>query len=284
MWPYLLGHYRFKSTPEEREKVDINMRTMYEKTMSEWLAVEAIVKQREKEVMLANIAKLSSESTDGQIPLVRKDSTLSNDVFESQSFDEWDDISHPETVPEESSATGTTCTPTQDRKQSLDLVNQQSVETIEQNPQNEIVVEAKREYLRTSFSDSPDDGLGDSIAHQSSQERSKLDSADSDLGTDIYKLDSSIERTTLSKLSCSMDSAEADDEDNRESDNEGDGDDEQEEEEEEDEREVGDLEEEQEAKDKNISGLEENTLNGDLPGEIPDNLKKKLEQIKINKK
>ncbi|KAJ8312140.1 hypothetical protein KUTeg_009513 [Tegillarca granosa] len=266
VWPYLLGHYRFKSTPEEREKVDINMRTMYEKTMSEWLAVEAIVKQREKEVMLANIAKLSSESTDGQIPLVRKDSTLSNDVFESQSFDEWDDISHPETVPEESSATGTTCTPTQDRKQSLDLVNQQSVENVEQTPQNEIVIEAKREYLRTSFSDSPDDGLGDSIAHQSSQERSKLDSADSDLGTDIYKPDSSFERTTLSKLSCSIDSAEADDEDARESDNEGDGDDEhEEEEEEEDERMEEDLNEKQEAKDKNISGLEENALNGDLP-------------------
>ena len=74
----MLGHYSFSSTPEQREKVDKQMRWMYEKTMSEWLAVEAIVRQREKEIMAANLIKMSSESTDGQIPLVRKDSSLSN--------------------------------------------------------------------------------------------------------------------------------------------------------------------------------------------------------------
>ena len=40
--------------------------------MSEWLAVEAIVRQRDKEIMAANLAKLSQESQDGHIPLVRK--------------------------------------------------------------------------------------------------------------------------------------------------------------------------------------------------------------------
>lgn len=38
--------------------------------MSEWLAVEAIVRQRDKEIMAANLAKLSSESTNSEIPLV----------------------------------------------------------------------------------------------------------------------------------------------------------------------------------------------------------------------
>nr|CAD7202866.1 unnamed protein product [Timema douglasi] len=52
--------------------------------MSEWLAVEAIVRQRDKETMAANLAKLSSESTSGDVPpptpaLVQE---LSNDVFE----------------------------------------------------------------------------------------------------------------------------------------------------------------------------------------------------------
>ena len=40
--------------------------------MSEWLAVEAIVRQRDKEIMAANLAKLSQESQDGHIPLSRK--------------------------------------------------------------------------------------------------------------------------------------------------------------------------------------------------------------------
>ena len=38
---------------------------------------------------------------DGHIPLMRKDSSLSNDVFESVDSD---DFSHPETVPEETSS------------------------------------------------------------------------------------------------------------------------------------------------------------------------------------
>lgn len=55
------------------------MRRNYETTMSEWLAVEAIVRQHDKEIMAANLAKLSSEgSTD--IPLVGKDPSLSSEV------------------------------------------------------------------------------------------------------------------------------------------------------------------------------------------------------------
>ncbi|RZF42102.1 hypothetical protein LSTR_LSTR006695 [Laodelphax striatellus] len=90
VWPYLLGHYTFGSVPEEREKVDDSSRQNYETTMSEWLAVEAIVRQRDKELMAANLAKLSSESTSGDAPppIVMQDMT--NDVFVSLGSDEED--------------------------------------------------------------------------------------------------------------------------------------------------------------------------------------------------
>jgi hypothetical protein len=82
MWPYLLGHYRFGSSPEDRKELDLETQQSYETTMSEWLAVEAIVRQRDKEMMAANIAKLSSESTSGDVPpptpAMAQD--LSNDV------------------------------------------------------------------------------------------------------------------------------------------------------------------------------------------------------------
>ncbi|XP_023715456.1 small G protein signaling modulator 2 isoform X2 [Cryptotermes secundus] len=84
MWPYLLGHYRFGSSPEDRQELDLATQQSYETTMSEWLAVEAIVRQRDKETMAANLAKLSSESTSGDVPpptpAMAQD--LSNDVFE----------------------------------------------------------------------------------------------------------------------------------------------------------------------------------------------------------
>ncbi|XP_023234264.1 small G protein signaling modulator 2-like [Centruroides sculpturatus] len=97
VWPYLLGHYEFGSSQEEREQHDKSIQSSYESIMSEWLAVEAIVKQRNKETMAANLAKLSSESTNSEIPLVGpKDTSLSNDVFEDlnseESFDQSDDI------------------------------------------------------------------------------------------------------------------------------------------------------------------------------------------------
>ena len=38
------------------------MKTTYETTMSEWLAVEAIICQRDKEINSASIAKMSFES------------------------------------------------------------------------------------------------------------------------------------------------------------------------------------------------------------------------------
>lgn len=55
--------------------------------MSEWLAVEAIVLQRDKEEQAQAIAKLSSESASGdQVPEIKRD--LSNEVFEDEDEEE----------------------------------------------------------------------------------------------------------------------------------------------------------------------------------------------------
>lgn len=90
VWPYLLGHYSFDSTLEEKNHRDKEVQQMYEMIMSEWLAVEAIVRQRDKEIVAANLAKLSSESNSAEIPLTGpKDPSLSNEVFEE--FSESDD-------------------------------------------------------------------------------------------------------------------------------------------------------------------------------------------------
>lgn len=51
--------------------------------MSEWLAVEAIVKQRDKETQANAIAKLSSESMSGEQVPNQMQRDLSNDVSKS---------------------------------------------------------------------------------------------------------------------------------------------------------------------------------------------------------
>lgn len=61
VWPYLLGHYDFDLTEEQREQQDEEMRQNYELLMTEWLAVEAIVKIRDRENLTASLAKFNSE-------------------------------------------------------------------------------------------------------------------------------------------------------------------------------------------------------------------------------
>lgn len=111
VWPYLLGYYNFGSTIEERQKQDILWRQQYENTVSEWLAVEAIVQQQDKETMEANLVKMNNDEK-----LLHKDLNLSNEVFESMQSD---DLSFPEESinrgsPEESTkvieqSTGVSC-------------------------------------------------------------------------------------------------------------------------------------------------------------------------------
>ena len=61
VWPYLLGYYKFGDTANKCAAQDEAARCQYENTVSEWLAVEAIVIQCDREAMEANIARLSAE-------------------------------------------------------------------------------------------------------------------------------------------------------------------------------------------------------------------------------
>lgn len=98
VWPFLLGHYSFGSTAEERAELDETSRHYYETTMSEWLAVEAIVRQRDKEKTAVAVAKLSSESGSDQQQKAKQlgldpDNDIENDVFEENGYS---DMSEPE--------------------------------------------------------------------------------------------------------------------------------------------------------------------------------------------
>lgn len=54
-----MNDFRFGSTSAERIEQDTLYRRQYETTMSEWLCVEAIVRQRDREATAASIARLS---------------------------------------------------------------------------------------------------------------------------------------------------------------------------------------------------------------------------------
>lgn len=86
VWPYLLNHYEFGMTEQERRDRDTETQQHYEITMTEWLAIEVIVKQRDREIAAANLAKLSSESNAESSEFATTDERNgSNEVFsESQ--------------------------------------------------------------------------------------------------------------------------------------------------------------------------------------------------------
>lgn len=120
VWPFLLGHYAFGSTAEERAELDETSRHYYETTMSEWLAVEAIVRQRDKEKTAVAVAKLSSENSNDKNQRAKHkqqsqrqhqqqpqhqqkqqhsdaDNDIENDVFEENGFSDMSDQDEYET-------------------------------------------------------------------------------------------------------------------------------------------------------------------------------------------
>jgi hypothetical protein len=101
VWPYLLGHYTFGMTPVERKELDESTRHYYETTMSEWLAVEAIVRQLDKEKTAHAVAKLSSgggSDSKAKSNGVDLDVEMENEVFEENGFS---DLSDPEVEDDE---------------------------------------------------------------------------------------------------------------------------------------------------------------------------------------
>ena len=118
VWPYLLGHYKWDFGPAEQAAADSRVQEAYEHKLSDWMAIEAIVRQRDKEINAANIAKLSGNGksvlvdsrTNNFIVFITRpwnvfiasvvvgDSCnnslyLSNDVFESADDDDEHDVS-----------------------------------------------------------------------------------------------------------------------------------------------------------------------------------------------
>lgn len=72
--------------------MDVATRHYYETTMSEWLAVEAIVRQRDKEKTAVAVAKLSSESGSGdKTKGVVMEGEMENDVFEENGYSDISD-------------------------------------------------------------------------------------------------------------------------------------------------------------------------------------------------
>jgi len=114
VWPYLFGVYPVDSSEDTRRTQDEATRDHYRKLTSEWRAAEVLALKREQENTAAEIPppplKLSSfesQNHASKMAIFRKDSSLSNDVFESLDAPVGgtygDEVScRPETVVEES--------------------------------------------------------------------------------------------------------------------------------------------------------------------------------------
>lgn len=118
VWPYLLGFYKFEAVDEQNQRHLDQTQTKYESSVTDWLSVEAIVKQRDIEAFKAGEchirvigrkteksvlpfpARQARESRYSDIPLVGKQSiSLSNDVVFESEDDEIDEYLATDTVP-----------------------------------------------------------------------------------------------------------------------------------------------------------------------------------------
>ncbi|KAL3318311.1 Small G protein signaling modulator 1 [Cichlidogyrus casuarinus] len=62
IWPVLLGLQSFKASAKEKQSLDQEMRVHYEEVLCEWLPVQTIVEQREKDAHIHRISMLVSAS------------------------------------------------------------------------------------------------------------------------------------------------------------------------------------------------------------------------------
>ncbi|XP_033828029.1 small G protein signaling modulator 1 isoform X3 [Periophthalmus magnuspinnatus] len=85
VWPFLLGHYQFGMTEDERKEVDERVCLCYQQTMCEWQSCEEIIRQREKEQHAVALAKCSSGASmdSSSQRIVHHDSTVSNESSQS---------------------------------------------------------------------------------------------------------------------------------------------------------------------------------------------------------
>lgn len=65
VWPYLLEHYKFKEGANKRRLNDKAVREQYESCGRDWIKIERVVKQRDNEILAANMARVSKKSTGG---------------------------------------------------------------------------------------------------------------------------------------------------------------------------------------------------------------------------
>lgn len=60
LWPMLLRQHAFGSSPEERDETDANARNEYEAVVSQWLSLEVVVRQRDREQMAVSLARAAT--------------------------------------------------------------------------------------------------------------------------------------------------------------------------------------------------------------------------------
>ena len=113
MWPYLLGVYPVDSSADARRTQDEVVLERYKKLSSEWQVAESLALKREQENAASDFPATKLSLSDNhhhaaKIAFFRKDSSLSNDVFESLDAPvggtNGDESCRPETVVEESSS------------------------------------------------------------------------------------------------------------------------------------------------------------------------------------
>ena len=83
MWPYLLRHYKFGSTPQEREERDRVARDEFRSIMEEWKDVESVIQQQEKEHEMDGI---SMDSTGSRDEVYEQLEMIHNGIEKSEAF------------------------------------------------------------------------------------------------------------------------------------------------------------------------------------------------------